>query len=119
MSNKKEELFFLESVQTNKETIVKLLTIGNLNKPVLLEGNLPVSEDECLVEQDFLKANEIEAKINLTGTLIEKLADYIYETEEHISDEAITNSSAKLFPINTVAIAMGSTKFHEAFFETI
>lgn len=32
--------------------------------------------------------------------------DYIYETEEHISDEAITNSSAKLFPINTVAIAM-------------
>lgn len=32
--------------------------------------------------------------------------DYIFETEEHISDEAITHSSAKLFPINTVAIAM-------------
>ena len=32
--------------------------------------------------------------------------DYIYETEEHISDEAIANSSAKLFPINTIAIAM-------------
>ena len=38
-----------------------------------------------------------------TGELID---DYIYETEEHISDEAVANSSAKLFPINTVAIAM-------------
>ena len=32
--------------------------------------------------------------------------DYIYETEEHISDEAVAHSSAKLFPINTIAIAM-------------
>ena len=32
--------------------------------------------------------------------------DYIYDTEEHITEEAITNSSAKLFPINTIAIAM-------------
>lgn len=32
--------------------------------------------------------------------------DYIFETEEHISDDAIANSSAKLFPINTIVIAM-------------
>ena len=32
--------------------------------------------------------------------------DYIYETEEHISEDAIANSSAKLFPVNTIAIAM-------------
>ena len=32
--------------------------------------------------------------------------NYIFETEEHITEEAIINSSAKLFPINTVAIAM-------------
>lgn len=32
--------------------------------------------------------------------------DLIYEAEEHISDEAITNSSAKLFPIHTIIIAM-------------
>ncbi len=32
--------------------------------------------------------------------------DFIYETEEHISEEAIKNSSAKLYPINTVIIAM-------------
>ncbi len=32
--------------------------------------------------------------------------DYIFETEEHISDDAIAHSSAKLFPINTIVIAM-------------
>lgn len=32
--------------------------------------------------------------------------DYIFETEEHITQEAISHSSAKLFPENTVAIAM-------------
>ena len=32
--------------------------------------------------------------------------DYIFETEEHITKDAIINSSAKLFPVNTVAIAM-------------
>lgn len=31
---------------------------------------------------------------------------YIYETEEHISDTAIVNSSAKRFPIDTIIIAM-------------
>lgn len=32
--------------------------------------------------------------------------NYIFETEEHISDDAIANSSAKIFPVNTIAIAM-------------
>ena len=32
--------------------------------------------------------------------------EYIYETEEHISVEALSNSSAKLFPVNTIIIAM-------------
>lgn len=32
--------------------------------------------------------------------------DYIWETEEHISEQAIADSSAKLFPINTIIIAM-------------
>lgn len=31
---------------------------------------------------------------------------FIYETEEHISEKAVSNSSAKLFPINTVIVAM-------------
>ena len=38
-----------------------------------------------------------------TGELNDEL---IYESEEHISSEAIANSSAKLFPIHTVIIAM-------------
>ncbi len=32
--------------------------------------------------------------------------DFIWETEEHISEQAIADSSAKLFPINTIIIAM-------------
>ena len=32
--------------------------------------------------------------------------DYIFETEEHITQEALSHSSAKLFPQNTVVIAM-------------
>lgn len=32
--------------------------------------------------------------------------DYIFETEEHITHEAISHSSVKLFPVNTVVIAM-------------
>ena len=32
--------------------------------------------------------------------------DYIFETEEHITQNAILHSSAKLFPVNTVVIAM-------------
>lgn len=32
--------------------------------------------------------------------------DFVYETQEHISDEAIKSSTAKLYPINTVIIAM-------------
>lgn len=32
--------------------------------------------------------------------------DYIFQTEEHISEEALAHSSAKIFPINTIVIAM-------------
>ena len=31
---------------------------------------------------------------------------YIFSTEEHISEDALTHSSAKLFPVNTVVVAM-------------
>lgn len=36
----------------DKETVVKLLSLGsNLNRPVLLEGSLPVAADECALDQ--------------------------------------------------------------------
>ena len=38
-----------------------------------------------------------------TGELNE---EYIYDTEEHISKEALEKSSAKIFPVNTVVLAM-------------
>ena len=67
----------------NKETIVKLLTLGELNKPVLLEGELPTKENECLVETSFLNLNnkkigdtielEIEDATNDNGDAIQYL----------------------------------------------
>ncbi len=36
----------------------------------------------------------------------ELCSGYIYDSEEKISEEAISKSSAKLFPVNTIAIAM-------------
>lgn len=40
-----------------KEIITKLITVGDINKPILLEGNLPQNADECAVEESFLEAN--------------------------------------------------------------
>ena len=41
----------------NKEIITKLITTEEMNKPVLLEGELPKNVDECVVEEAFLTAN--------------------------------------------------------------
>lgn len=41
----------------NKEIVTKFITIGKLNQPILLEGNLPQAEDECVVEKSFLTFN--------------------------------------------------------------
>ena len=41
----------------NKEIITKFITIEDLNKPVLLNGKMPQSQDECLVEESFLTTN--------------------------------------------------------------
>ena len=69
----------------NKETIVKLLVIGELNKPLLLEGNMPTNINECLVEQDFLNESnkkigdkilvEVEQTTNDNGDKIEYLKE--------------------------------------------
>ncbi len=41
----------------NKEIVTKLITIGNINKPILIDGNMPQNDKECLVEDGFLKSN--------------------------------------------------------------
>ncbi len=56
-----------------KETVAKILTLDDVNKPVLVEGKMPENSNECLVERDFLESNaknigdtiEIESKIEL------------------------------------------------------
>ena len=67
----------------SKETIAKFITIGDINKPLLLKGELPVNENECLVEESFLSANnksigdtiqvEIEETTNDNGNKIQYL----------------------------------------------
>ena len=67
----------------SKETITKFITIGDINKTLLLEGELPVNENECLVEESFLSANnksigdtiqvEIEETTNDNGDKIQYL----------------------------------------------
>ena len=41
----------------NKEIITKFITIEYVNKPILLNGNMPQNQDECLVEESFLTSN--------------------------------------------------------------
>lgn len=41
----------------NNENIVKFISLGELNKPILLKGKMPANENECLVEESFLSYN--------------------------------------------------------------
>ena len=41
----------------NKQIVTKVMCIENINKPVLIEGQMPQKEDECLVEKTFLESN--------------------------------------------------------------
>ena len=44
----------------NKEVITKIMCIEELNQPILLQGELPKNQDECVVEEKFLSANHKE-----------------------------------------------------------
>ena len=41
----------------NKEIITKIMSVEKLNKPILLQGNFPETQNECVVEDRFLTAN--------------------------------------------------------------
>lgn len=41
----------------NKEVITKIMCMEKLNQPILLQGELPVNQEECVVEEKFLTAN--------------------------------------------------------------
>ena len=67
----------------NKEIVAKVLTIEEINTPKLLQGKMPENDQECLVEETFLKENnkqigdtiiiEIENTTNDEGESIEYL----------------------------------------------
>ena len=38
----------------NKELVSKVLTVDDVNKPRLIEGNMPANSNECVVEKTFL-----------------------------------------------------------------
>ena len=61
----------------DKEKVSKILCVEEVNKPVLIEGNLPQNIDECVVEKNLLK--ELEKNIG----------DYI-EIEPEKTDEEET-----------------------------
>lgn len=66
-----EELYKIENVENiygsyevdgkiqtdNSEIVAKVISLSGVNNPVILEGNIPQSECECLVEPSFLKDN--------------------------------------------------------------
>ena len=39
----------------NKEVITRIMCVEDVNRPVLVEGEMPKNESECVVEQNFLK----------------------------------------------------------------
>ena len=41
----------------NKEIITKIMSVEKLNKPILLQGKFPKTQNECVVEDSFLTAN--------------------------------------------------------------
>lgn len=45
----------------NKENVVKILAIDDVNNPRLISGNMPQNSNECVVEEEFL--NLIEKQI--------------------------------------------------------
>ena len=61
----------------DKEKVSKILCVEEVNKPVLIEGNLPQNIDECVVEKNLLKKLE------------KNIGDYI-EIEPEKKDEEET-----------------------------
>lgn len=59
----------------NTDTVVKLISLGKLNKTVVLEGRLPKAQNECVVEEKFL--TETDKKI---GDTIDIEIENIYDT---------------------------------------
>ncbi len=63
----------------NKEVIAKIMCVEDINRPILLEGEMPKSKYECVVEEKFLKNNQK----NIGDTIEIEVEDnsYLYEKQ--------------------------------------
>jgi type I restriction enzyme M protein len=93
------------------------------NKDIVLGGDRYVEEKVSQTEFDLVKIGDV-FKTSSGGTPLRTKSEYyqngtiawlksgevgqghIYQAEEYITDEGLKNSSAKLFPINSVLVAM-------------
>ena len=75
----------------NKEIITKVLCVDELNKPLLVEGNLPQNANECVVEEKFLEQNDksigdtIQIEIENTQNDEGEEVEYLYNKELKIA----------------------------------
>lgn len=98
-----EELSKIENIETvqgsyeidgkieigSSEKIAKVITLQELNKPILLEGNFPQSENECLVEPTFLSANNMQIgdtiKLEIENTTNDEGEEIKYLKQENLT----------------------------------
>lgn len=71
----------------NREVITKIMCIEELNQPILLQGELPRNQDECVVEESFLNANHkeigdvIEVEVENTKNDVGEEIEYLNQSE--------------------------------------
>lgn len=71
----------------NREVITKIMCIEELNQPILLQGELPRNQDECVVEESFLNANHkeigdvIEVEVENTKNDAGEEIEYLNQSE--------------------------------------
>ena len=72
----------------NKEVIAKIMCIEEMNQPILLQGELPKNQEECVVEESFLKRNhkEIGDTIEIK---VEKMKNTEGEEEQYLNQNKL------------------------------
>ena len=71
----------------NKELVAKVMCVENINKPELIEGKMPENQDECVVEELFLSANNkkigdtIELKVEKQTNDDGEEIDYLHQNK--------------------------------------
>lgn len=65
----------------NEEVVTKIITLEDVNKPILIEGKMPENVNECVVEKSFLTTN----KKNIGDTIQVQIEEITKITGEKIS----------------------------------